>query len=379
MNIYLFILGLVLFIFLIIAHEFGHFLAARRNGVNVEEFGLFFPPKIWSRRMKSGYNLSFNALPLGGFVRLKGEHDADTGKGSFGAASLWAKIKIMLAGITMNLLVAFIIFTFLALVGIPQIINNQFTVKSDTHITKQKVIIDEVEPNSPASKAGLQKGDVITAIGPKNGKIVYLESTSSLPTITSANAGKKVDVIFTNNSGKTESKIITLRSSSEVAKSQSTSHPIGYLGIGTSSKGNPYSFQKSTWSAPIVALGLMKQITILTFQGLGSAVNSLLHGNPGKASNTVTGPVGVVKILKNGSVLGYQFILFIVALISLSLAIINVLPIPALDGGRLFFTLVPRILTGKPIRQRTEEIINATGLIFLLMLITVVTFNDIFK
>lgn len=93
----LLILAFILFIGLIVVHEFGHFIVARRNGVEVEEFGIFFPPTLWRKKMKGGYDFTINALPLGGFVKLKGEHDSDTQKGSFGAAKLPAKIKIMLA------------------------------------------------------------------------------------------------------------------------------------------------------------------------------------------------------------------------------------------------------------------------------------------
>src|SRR5882757_6967064 len=99
MTVLLFILGLVLFIGLVIAHEWGHFIMARRNGVEVEEFGLFFPPRLFKHKTKGGWNFTINLLPLGGFVKLKGEHDSDTDKGSFGAASIGAKTKIMAAGV----------------------------------------------------------------------------------------------------------------------------------------------------------------------------------------------------------------------------------------------------------------------------------------
>src|SRR4051812_6435128 len=112
MPLFLLILGLVLFVGLVVIHEFGHFLVARRNGVDVEEFGIGFPPTAWSRKIKSkkgDFKFSINWLPLGGFVRLKGEHDADKAPGSFGAASLPAKVKIMAAGVAMNLLAAFVL------------------------------------------------------------------------------------------------------------------------------------------------------------------------------------------------------------------------------------------------------------------------------
>ncbi|MEX1995624.1 MAG: site-2 protease family protein, partial [Candidatus Saccharimonadales bacterium] len=145
MQILLFILGLLLFMGLVIIHEWGHLLAARRNGVEVEEFGLGFPPRLIGKKLKSGMLLSLNLLPLGGFVKLKGENDADERPGSFGAASLPAKAKIMLAGVTMNLLAGLALLTILALIGMPKILDQrtvgeeQFTVASDTRITHQQV------------------------------------------------------------------------------------------------------------------------------------------------------------------------------------------------------------------------------------------------
>src|SRR3954468_24073904 len=140
MQIFLFIVSILLFTSLVLIHEWGHFFIARRNGVEVEEFGLGFPPRAYSRKTKKGMILSFNWLPIGGFVKLKGEHDGDTRKGSFGAASLSAKTKILLAGVFMNLLVGLAILTVLAVIGLPRLITadqfgqDQFTVKSDTKI-----------------------------------------------------------------------------------------------------------------------------------------------------------------------------------------------------------------------------------------------------
>src|ERR1700709_1917609 len=145
----LFIIGALLFVSLVILHEWGHAMAARRNGVVVEEFGLGFPPRARSLGKWKGIEFTLNWLPLGGFVRLKGEHDADKSKGSFGAASLKAKTVIMLAGVAMNLVVAYLLFIVVALVGMPNIIPNQFTVPSDTKIVrdydnKNVVDVDEV-------------------------------------------------------------------------------------------------------------------------------------------------------------------------------------------------------------------------------------------
>src|SRR5665213_1106258 len=137
MSILLLVVGIILFIGLVVVHEYGHFIVARRNGVEVEEFGIFFPPRLYKRRTKGGWLFTINAIPLGGFVRLKGEHDSDTKPGTFGAASLWVKSKIMAAGVAMNLLTALVMLTILAVIGMPKLIPNQFTVNRDTRLLSQ--------------------------------------------------------------------------------------------------------------------------------------------------------------------------------------------------------------------------------------------------
>ena len=164
---WLLIIGLFLFVLLIVVHEYGHFLVAKRNGVEVEEFGIGFPPKLFGKKLGKGIfegYYTINALPLGGFVRLKGENDADTEKGSFGAASTKAKLRIMLAGVAMNLLAALFIFTIVSWVGMPQLIPDQYTVKSDSTVTRQDVFAAFVDEQSPAATAGIIAGDVIVSI-----------------------------------------------------------------------------------------------------------------------------------------------------------------------------------------------------------------------
>ena len=158
-----------MFIGLVIFHEFGHYIFARRNGVEVEEFGLGFPPRAKILTKRHGTVFSLNWLPLGGFVKLKGEHDLDIEKGTFGAASTGAKTKIMLAGVVANLVAAFVLFTVVALMGMPKLLDKQFTVASDTKITKDVenkgvVRIDYVVAGSPAAAAGLKPNDRIISI-----------------------------------------------------------------------------------------------------------------------------------------------------------------------------------------------------------------------
>ena len=291
----------------------------------------------------------------------------------------------MAAGVLMNLVTALALLTFVALIGMPKLIDNQFTVKSDTVLMNRQVKISFVEPGSPAQKAGLKTNDQLTALSLPGDSPVSVTSAQTLPDITKKFAGKNVDVYFTRG-GVEKHTQTTLLSQGAVLASQKTSHPAGYLGI------VPYEYmlQRSTWSAPIVAVGFSAQITQLTFLGLGhalgglgSSIAGLVTGNhlarengQTQAASQVSGPVGIFYILKDGSALGVQYILLIVGIISLTLAIMNILPIPALDGGRLWITLISHGFK-KPLSARTEEIVNATGFFILIGLIILITIVDV--
>ncbi len=371
MSIILLILGLILFVALVVVHEYGHFIAARRGGVEVEEFGIGFPPQAWGKKLKSGLLLTINWLPLGGFVKLKGEHDSATAKGSFGSAPLRTKVAIMVAGVGMNLLTAFALLTLLALVGIPKLLPNQYTVKSDTKVISNQVLVGYVEDDSPAQKAGIQSRDRLIRVT-HHDMVMPVLSADQLPNITEHAAGHRV-TITVERDGKELDLKTTLRSEAEVAASKKTDNPKGYLGVSPSE----YTLQRSTWSSPIVAIGLIKQFTVETFKGLGSAIWNSVRGHGKEASSQVSGPVGIFVILKDGSLLGYQFMLMIIAVISLTLAIMNVLPIPALDGGRLFVTILFRKVLRRPLSQELEERIHGTGFAALMVLFVLITIVDV--
>ena len=133
------LLGLIILVLLVSVHELGHAIVARRNGVIVEEFGIGFPPRAWSRKLKNGVLFSLNWLPLGGFVKLQGEHDAANHKGDYGAATFWQKTKILLAGVFINWITAVVLLTILAITGLPKILPNQFAIAGDTTISTQPV------------------------------------------------------------------------------------------------------------------------------------------------------------------------------------------------------------------------------------------------
>jgi regulator of sigma E protease len=376
------VIGFICILLLVIAHEAGHFFAARRSGIEVEEFGVGFPPRAKVLAKKNGTEYTLNWLPLGGFVKLKGEHDSDTTEGSFGAARLRDKIKVMLAGAAVNFLIAYLLFTLIALIGMPKLVDNQFTVASDTKIVQQDVLVGFIDSDSPASAAGLESTDRIRNVAeqstPENPcadtntcQEFILREPAELSAATQALAGKTV-TITVERSGAEEQLTATLLSEEEVQASRDSENPKGYLGVVP----NEFVVQRSTWSAPIVGAGVTAQFTALTFNGLASIVTGLVRGDTQAATEQVSGVVGVGYVFDSASFLGPVFMLMIVAVISLSLAIMNSLPIPALDGGRLFVTLLFRVLK-KPLTKDLEEKIHGTGFALLMVLFVLITIVDV--
>jgi regulator of sigma E protease len=370
------LIGLGLLVILVVVHELGHAIASRRNGVVVEEFGIGFPPRAWKKKLKNGVLFTLNWLPLGGFVKLKGEHDSADGKGSYGGASLWAKTKILLAGVVVNWVVAAIIFTFLALVGMPKPLPDQFTVPADTTETRQPVQAVFVAEGTPAEQAGINSGDEILSIAGQE-----IDTPEKLQEVTSAHAAQEVEVVYTQD-GQTLSETVTLSDGSDPEK--------GYLGIAS---GQRVSIQ-ATWSAPIVGVGTTIQFTALTFEGIGQLFANLGKGiisqlSPDEqvrdsgsqaleeAGQNVAGPIGILgSIFPQAREAGIVTLLFLTGIISMTLAVINILPIPALDGGRLFVTLLFKGLR-KPLTKEIEEKIQAVGFFVIIGLVILVTIVDV--
>lgn len=270
----------------------------------------------------------------------------------------------------MNLAVAWFMLLILCVIGIPQLPlpggEKQFSISSDATVTSNSLFVSYVEPGSPAEKSGLRVRDQIRSI---NDQPVITED--DLRNTTQSLAGEVIKINYTRGDQINET-VATIRTVDEVEVSKDTDDPKGYLGV------LPYEYKtiRSTWSAPIVAVGLTYQYTKITLQGLGAAIKNLVIGNASQASESVSGPVGIFFVLKDGSALGFRYILLIIALLSLTLAIMNILPIPALDGGRLFVTLLFRWLK-KPLSPKLEERIHGTGFAALMLLFVVITVVDV--
>lgn len=404
------IVGLLILMLLVTGHEFGHFIAARRNGVTVEEFGICFPPRAiawrkvdgkWRRLKRSewdnppgkGLILSLNWLPIGGFCQMKGESDADKRKGSFGAASFWSKTKILFAGVAMNWLMAFVILTILAWIGMPHFLEGQFEIPEDTETVVMKAVtIGEVVDGSPASKAGLQKGDIVSQMrflgceegtcDAPNGERVTIDVPDDLLAFDEKYAGQTVYLTYERDG---------VMGTAEVALNEKDADYV--LGAGISGD----AVYRSTWSAPIVGFGTMVQITGETFKGIGQLLWNLVSGvvqqlnffDQGAresgaqavqaAGDSVSGPVGIIGVLfPNMLSSGIGNLLFFTALISISLACMNVLPIPALDGGRWLLIFIYK-LRKKKLTKETEEKIVSRAFMVLLIIVAVVTVIDIVR
>jgi regulator of sigma E protease len=372
------IVGIVILVALVSVHELGHAIAARRNGVVVEEFGIGFPPRAWAKKLKNGMLFTLNWLPLGGFVKLQGEHDSATGKGDYGAASFWQKTKILLAGVFVNWLVAAVLLTVLAFTGLPKIVDNQFTVPTDTAIVAKPVEVTAVSKDSPADKAGLKAGDQIIRFA---GEAV--SNPKILTDMTKDQKGRTVSVVYVREGAE---------STAEVSLRVDNNDGKGFLGL---QSGQREEIQ-ATWSAPIVGIVTTGQFTLVTLQGLGDLVVNTARGvvlqfsgdtqsreqankDLAAASNSVAGPVGILgTIFPAAEQAGVTQLVLLTAIISLTLAVMNILPIPALDGGRWFTMALFRLLK-KPLTKDREERIQGAGFLILMFLVIVVTVADVAK
>lgn len=368
--------GLAALVLLVVLHELGHAWQARRCGVVVEEFGIGLPPAAWHRKLKNGVIFSINWLMLGGFVKLQGEYDEAAGKGDYGAATFWQKTKILFAGVMANALTAVVIITALALVGLPKVIDNQFTIKSDTQVTLNPVEIVSVESGSAAKDAGIKSGDkIIEFAGQK------VTTDKQLSALIASNKGEKVNVAYDRDG------IIH-----NTQASLGTDPTVGYLGVGMGQR----EYLRSTWSAPVVGIVTTAQFTWETAKGVGGLIgdlisNSVLRFNSDAnvrssanaklkaAGDNVAGPVGIVgTIFPAAEKAGLTQMALLTAIISISLAVMNVLPIPTLDGGR-WFTMAMFKLFRKKLTMAREEKIQTFGFFVMIGLAIIVTFFDVKK
>jgi len=344
---------------LVLIHEFGHFLVAKKLGIKVEEFGIGFPPRAFGKKIGETV-YSINWLPVGGFVKLYGEDDAGGGKikaknevavksdtdmkRAFYARPLWQRISVVIAGVIMNFLLAVVLISFLfASQGVP--------------LPTDKVIITEVSPSSPAAIAGIKKGDKVVRIND-----IEIKDTSAFITQTKKFKGQEVTLYLLRDG---QEFVTKLTPRVNAPKNE------GAMGVGITD----IEVKKYSWlEAPIYGTIEAVKFSWMILGGLGQMVGDLL--TKGIKPEGVAGPIGVAQLTGEAVRAGWFAVLWFTALLSLNLAVLNILPIPALDGGRFFFMIIELIFRRK-VSPRYEAMAHGVGLVLLLGLMALITLVDV--
>lgn len=357
---------------LILVHELGHFVTARMFGVKAEEFGFGYPPRIigWvkddeGKRKIIGHKTdsadfhrtvwSLNWLPLGGFVRIKGEDGGNAeDQDSFGSRPIWQRFIMLFAGVFMNFFLCFVILSAGYMSGAPDIVDD--SVGANVNVKNAKVQIISVLPDSPASIAGVESGDEIKMIA---GELIEsVEETQEVigrqgeseTSFTFIRHGEEVDMII---APKIEGQGVPAR-----------------IGVGLVKTGIiSYPWYEAIYRGFLSTINMTVGIVVAFGKIIGDLFTS------GKVSTDVAGPIGIAVITGQVARMGWVYVLQFAALLSINLAIINLLPIPALDGGRILFLII-EALKGKKVNQKLEGAIHQIGFILLMILMALVVFRD---
>ncbi len=335
---------------LVLAHEFGHFIVAKKSGLTVEEFGFGFPPRIFSWEVnKTLY--SINLLPLGGFVKILGEDGGETNNPeSFSSKPAIIRSLIIAAGVMMNFALGALLLIVGFYIGLPQMLD-----KENESVAKNiQIQIVAVNHGSPAEEANLKLGDSIEGFS----------EISILQDFINKNKGKEINLKIKREEENLEIKTIPRINPPEGE---------GALGIALAKTGLiSYPWYKSVW------LGIQSAFIITgeIIKGFVELIKNLLIA--GAIPKEIAGPVGIAVLAGQAINLGFVYLLQLVALISLNLAVLNLIPFPALDGGRLLFLGIEKI-KGSKVNPKIENAIHSVGIVLLLTLVALITYRDILK
>jgi len=351
------IIFLIILLVLVLVHEAGHFFTAKKFGIRVDEFGFGFPPKLFGFK-KGETEYSLNLLPIGGFVKIFGENpDEESMNGpdasrSFVNKPKWQQAIVLFAGVFMNFLLAWLLFSFGFMSGLPASVNSQ---SQNYPLTDVHLVVVSVRADSPASLAGLQSGD----------KIVSFNDPEALKSFIATHSKEEIKIEYLrgqDNNIRVAEIIPTINESG-----------VPMVGIAMDQIGTvKLPFFRAFWEGLKLALGTAKGMVV----GLYGLIASSLQGQG--RFDSLSGPVGMVGIVDDASKFGFVYLMSFAALISVNLAIINLLPFPALDGGRLFFLLIEKI-KGSRINPNVANMTNMIGFGILILLMLVVTYNDVLK
>lgn len=365
LNILLFVAVLAI---LILVHEFGHFIVAKKSGIRVDEFGLGFPPKLWGKKFgETTYTL--NAIPFGGFVKIFGEDPNNENTNgpdrlrSFVHKPRYIEALVLVAGVAFNFLFACILLSVGFMVGMPSSIDEGYVgYAKDSHI-----LITKVGENSPAEAADLKVGDTIVSVV---GDDSALQDTSLTPAniqqFISTHAGTKIALMY-KREGETKTVFLTPVANAIEGRTEPA------IGIAMDQVG---TVVLPIHLAIVEGFKFAGSLFLETVKGLYHLISGIFtgHGN----LSQVTGPVGIVGMVGEASRMGFIYLVTFTSLISINLTVINLLPFPALDGGRLLFVVIEAVKRS-PINPRISNTLNYAGFAILLALMAVVTFHDVFK
>ncbi len=366
---------------LVLVHELGHFWTARKSGVICEEFGFGFPPRIagiykdksGKRRIVWGNKevgaeqkdeeetvYSINLIPLGGFVKIHGEDGSDrNNKKSFGAQSFARRFLIISAGVIMNFLLAVVLFAAAAWLGMSEAIDPEQRANYDNVSVKLSV----VAPNSPAQEAGLQMGDDILALTGGSGEEMAITSVKEFQELIEKEKGKEVK-LKVKHPGEEEAAILAVTPRVDPPEGQ------GALGVGLAE----VAFVKhNLWESIVIGFKTTFGMVLAILYFLYDLIKGLFVGKP--VGNEVTGPVGIAIMSGQVAKMGWAFIFQFAAMLSVNLAVINFLPLPALDGGRALFLVIEKI-KGSPVNQKFELMVHTIGFFSLILLMILITVKD---
>ncbi|MBI3952547.1 MAG: site-2 protease family protein [Candidatus Doudnabacteria bacterium] len=351
--IFVIILGLLVFV-----HELGHFIVAKRAGMKVEEFGFGFPPRMFG--LKRGETIySINWIPLGGFVKILGENGDSEDPRSFASKSAGKRFWVLIAGVSMNFVLAAVLMSIGAGIGLPTVVVEGEQLPKNAQIRDVSVAIISVAPASPAQEAGVKVGDRILAV---NG--LTIDSVEQMQEATQVSAGKATEYLFKR--GKDEIRAtITPRLDPPPDE--------GRLGVALASVG----YVRYPWYQ-VIPQGIVAAFRLLvaTISAFWFVIS---HWISGQGVNVgLAGPVGIAVLTRDVAQLGFVYLMQFTAVLSVNLAVINAIPFPALDGGRVLFLAIEKI-RGKKLPQQAEAIANTVGFALLILLMLFVTVKDVSK
>lgn len=360
MTILLFIIVLLV---LIVVHELGHFFAAKAFGMRVDEFGVGYPPRAWGmKRGETEYTV--NWLPFGGFVKIFGEDGVNGAPEprSFVAKPKLQQALVLVAGIAMNLVLAYLLLTITLGLGMPRALTEEETLMAPD----AALGVSNVLAGSPADDAGVKPGDIITSISTKEATI-ETKSAEAFTAFVAGSEGREVTLAITRGTGH-----LTLTAVPEdgvIAADPSRAA----LGVGVAAFG---TVSVPWYMAPLEGLTFTWELTKTTAVGLIHFFGGLFTFTADLSQ--VSGPIGIAGAVGDAGESGIVPLMTLMALISINLALINLLPFPALDGGRLLFVIIEAI-TRKRIPAQLSGALNFAGFALLILLMVVITASDVLK